>query len=215
MTMSLSETLLQPAIWFALLMLVMATAIVIPLADYTQHRLPSLLLRWQWEHVAIPLLRILLLLLFIVLAYPELYGLHSASAFGTVVSTENGHTYHLINILFILAVLLPLVPVIGDWQALALPLQGATAVALIFSWMPGQHMSLSGYWPGTLTLLLLLALAWLSYRIAMLLGHTLGPFVDRQFHLHGSTTILGNIFLLILQTPLIIIYAHSLGRYIT
>lgn len=211
--MSLTQTLLQIDIWFALCLFSLSAFILLPLAAYTESKLSAPLL-WQWEHVAMPLLRILLLLLFITLAYPELYGLQTAPSFSSVISFENGRTHYLINVLFILSVLLPMIPVLGDHQALALPLQGMTAVALIFNWVTGQQAPLNCYWPGLLTVLVLLALAWLAFRLSILLGQTLSLWFDRRYHVTGSHEMISNTLLLILQSPLIVVYAHSLGSCI-
>lgn len=209
--MSLAQTLLQADVWFAFFLFIFAAILVMPLADYAETKLPSYLLRWQWEHVAMPLLRVLLLLLFITLSYPKLYGMESAAPLSTILSSESGHVSQLINVLFVLSVLLSLIPIVGEWQALTLPLQGVTAVALIFNWMPGQQTPLACYWPDILTVLVLFALAWLGFRLAVLLGQTLGHWFDRQYHVIGSHEMIGNILLLILQGPLVVIYAHSLG----
>lgn len=208
--MSLTQTLLQTDIWFALCLFMVAALILIPLAAYTETKLPAPL-HWQWEHVAMPLLRILLLLLFIILAYPDLYGLQSAPSFSSVISSENGRSHQLINLLFILSVLLPFIPLIGEQQTLALPVQGVTAVALIFNWIPDKQTPLICYWPGMLTTLVLLGLAWFAFRLAMLLGQTISLWFDRRYHVTGSHEMISNTLLLILQSPLIVVYAHSLG----
>lgn len=212
--MPLVEIFLQPAIWLAIALFALGSLVLMPLAWLVEARLPSRLLQWQWEHVAMPLLRILLLLFFIIMAWPELYGLHTAPDLTAILSADSGHGIQLINLLFVLSVILPLIPVVGDWHALTLPLQGITAVALIFSWMPDHQAAFSAYWPGWLTVLVLAVLAWLAYQLSLLLGEYFGHDVDAHWHVTGSHEIISNVLLLILQSPIIIIYAHHLGKYV-
>lgn len=212
--MSLAETFLQPALWLAIALFTLGGLVLMPLVWLIEARLPSRLLQWQWEHVAMPLVRILLLLFFIILAWPELYGIHTAPDAIARLSADSGRGIQLINLLFVLSVILPLIPVLGGWHALTLPLQGITAVALIFSWIPDHHAALSAYWPGWLTVLMLVVLAWLAYQIAVSMGEYLGHDMDTRWHLAGSHEFISNILLLILQAPIIIIYAHSLGSHL-
>ena len=161
-----------------------------------------------------PLLRILLLLLFIAMAWPELYGLQSGPELSAVLTPDSGRSIELINLLFVLSVILPLIPVMGDWHALTLPLQGITAVALIFNWIPDNQAALSAYWPGWLTVITLAIMAWLAYQLSVLAGEYLGYDIDARWHVTGSHEMISNVLLLILQAPIIIIYAHGLGTHL-
>ena len=190
------------------------SVVLMPSAYLAEHHIPSRLLQWQWEHVAMPLLRILLLLFFIWMAWPELYGMLSAPALDTVLAPSSGRGIKLINILFVISVLLPLIPAIGEWHALTLPLQGITAVALLFNWIPDNQATLAAYWPGWLTVITLTILAWLAYQVSVLAGEYLGHDVDAHWHVTGSHEMISNVLLLILQAPIIVVYAYSLGRHL-
>lgn len=212
--MSLVSIFLQAEIGIALVIFTISSTLLLPLAYIAENHLPSRLLQWQWEHVAMPLLRILLLLLFIVMAWPELYGIQSGPALDAVLTPDSGRSITLVNLLFVLAMLLPLIPVLGDWHVLTLPLQGITAVALLFNWMPDSQATLSVFWPGWLTVFTLVVVAWVAYQVSVLAGEYLGQDVDAHWHVTGSHEMISNILLLILQAPIIIIYAHSLGTHL-
>ncbi|MDZ7735645.1 MAG: hypothetical protein U5P41_05740 [Gammaproteobacteria bacterium] len=53
--MSLAETFLQPALWLAIALFTLGGLVLMPLVWLIEARLPSKLLQWQWEHVAMPL----------------------------------------------------------------------------------------------------------------------------------------------------------------
>ena len=70
-----------------LLALITYTALSI-VCMYLMHRVDTQLqdsaLLWPWEHVGMPLLKVLLMLVFILICYPAIFGLESAPAFKQV-----------------------------------------------------------------------------------------------------------------------------------
>lgn len=194
----------------AVLAVSLSSIVTLALAEQGKARLHSPVLLWLYAHIAAPLLRILLLLLFIVLAYPYLFGLPAAPPLTDVLAGGSARTMQLINWLFIISVLIPLLPVVGTWPGLVLPLQGLTAAGLVYSWLPGAAMS--DYWPGMPVLLLLPALALLGYTAALWLGNRLAGWIEPRFNISHSESIISNALLIALQLPIIVIYAHSLAH---
>ncbi|MDZ7735644.1 MAG: hypothetical protein U5P41_05735 [Gammaproteobacteria bacterium] len=75
-------------------------------------------------------------------------------------------------------------------------------------------LALSAYWPGWLTVISLAVVAWVAYQVSVLAGEYLGHDMDARWHVTGSHEMISNVLLLILQAPIIIIYAHSLGSHL-
>lgn len=166
---------------------------------------------WGTQHVWLPLARIAAILLFIVAAFPVIYGLDSDIAIGDILHSERIDT--LINTLFVISLLLPLIPVVGRIHALVLPLQSLAAAQLLFNWL-NQHAyqqdisllpSLSAWLQ---TILLVIA----SHGISLWLAKHIGLWLDDQFNVEGFDELLLQSILLILQAPLLLIYTVELGR---
>lgn len=164
-------------------------------------------LAWNWfEQFLLPLGRVFALMLFIVCAYPALYGLNGreAPAFGALLAAGNGRLDRLINVLFFVGLLLPAIPGLRRWIAVLLPLQGMAGVALVASWLAAaQGVSLT-LWPSAAVWSLLVIVAGLAALLARLMTALIDDPVLRQ-DAH-------DLLLLWLQAPLLLIYAMALGR---
>lgn len=210
---TLISILLQPRLWFAAGLHVLLSIAVTLGMEYVRERLVSPVLLWQWEHVASPLLRIFLLMLFIALAYPIMFGLHEAPSLAALLASEHANTRNLVNLLFLIAVLFPLLPVIGNWQALILPLQGIFASAVVFTWLAREQGVIAiSYWPGIPIFILIVVMAWLTHYLALAFAHHAGHRLDSALHLRDSSEFLARSTILVLQSPAILVYSLSLGR---
>jgi len=89
---------------------------------------------WLFERLLIPSARALALVVFILLAYPTLFGLTEAPSLGSLLNAERSRITHLVNLTFALSLLLPVLPVVGRLPALVLPIQGMAAASLLFHW---------------------------------------------------------------------------------
>lgn len=96
-----------------------------------QGRVP---LDWGTEYIALPLLRVLLLVGFLLWSYPALFGWVEAAPLEAVFDADEHRLRQLVNLLFVLSLLLPLLPLLGELDATVLPLQGLVATALLYRW---------------------------------------------------------------------------------
>ena len=171
---------------------------------------------WLWQHVYAPLLRAATLLLFVLMAYPTLYGLAEAPTVTALLSAEEGRFGHILGIVFVLSLALPLMPVLGALPALMLPIQGVVAAALLFHWLAtslgAENVRL---WPGggiTLGVVALSATAyWLAGHGARLTEH-MG---HRLFDIADLGEVAREALVLLFQAPAIVLYAMVLGSQLS
>lgn len=90
-------------------------------------------LAWLSAHLYVPLARTLVLVAFVLLAYPALLGLEAAPPLGLVL--RDGHADVLITTLFCASLALPLVPVVRAVPGAVLAGQGILACCLLTSWV--------------------------------------------------------------------------------
>lgn len=186
---------------------------LLPLSARISTRLEYPLLQWQWDHIAIPLLEVLLLILFICLAYPEIFGIRQAPSIWLLLQLGELRLNNLMNVLFLVTLLFPLVPVFGERRELVLPIQGIAALMMIFNWLAHElaieHVS---YWPGMQNIFLILIVAILAYwsaaRIAAFAGHRF----DERFNVLHSGALFARCLILFMQSPALLIYSVGLGK---
>jgi len=168
---------------------------------------------WVVEHVLLPWSRVLALLLFLLLAYPLLFGLHSAPPMPDLLLARDGRVSLLVNTAFVLSLLLPLTPLLGNLKGLVLPVQAIAMAALLFHWLTQAlgfvHVS---YWPGGLAAVTILALAPLTQSLAHHAGHWLGSHINRAQNMEGFEGLAYEGLLLFFQVPAVLIYTLALGR---
>ena len=170
---------------------------------------------WLFEHMLLPALRAFALVVFILLTYPQLYGVASAPPLGEVLASGHGRFMTLVNISFLLSLLIPLLPVFGRMPALVLPIQAIAAASLLFNWW----MTLSGitevhFWPGWTMALSLLVLAIISHEAARLLAHYSALRMRSIIKQEDMQKLVYRGAVLILQAPVIVTYTLSLGHQV-
>jgi hypothetical protein len=167
---------------------------------------------WILLHMGLPLLRVALLLAFILMAYPALYGTDGFPTLGQVLSREPGRLSDLVNGAFLIALLLPWVPWIGRIQALVLPAQGITASALLFHWASRDAaLGSVDLWPGIGTLLGIALAAFLGHLLALRLAVWVRDWGRTALHVDDLDEAGYQAMILILQAPAILLYSLSLG----
>lgn len=203
--MSLFDLVFQPRLLLALLAFVLVSSLF-ALAELRlephYHQNPAT--AWIADHIFIPLAEVLALLVFLLLAYPVPYGLTTAPEILDLLSAD-GRTADLINLLFLLSLLLPLLPGLGRLPGVVLLVQALAATALLFHWL-GQRLQLDvSLVPGWLALGLILIWAWAGQRLVRRLAPRQGEdlTLGRIMHWHLTGAV---------QLPAILIYGQSLGR---
>jgi len=168
---------------------------------------------WLFERLLIPSARALALVVFILLAYPTLFGLTEAPSLGSLLNAERSRITHLVNLTFALSLLLPVLPVVGRLPALVLPIQGMAAASLLFHWwaasLPPRWIE---FWPDWHTLGILLAMAFVSHALARWLAATIATALRQHYEMAGMEALVYRNIILILQAPVILFYGLSLGR---
>jgi hypothetical protein len=167
---------------------------------------------WLFEKIFIPLFRALELMIFILLTYPVLFGLNEAPPISELLAAGSHRINTLLNILFVLPLLFPLLPVFGRIPSLLLPIQGIAGSTLIFSWMQAalqlEHIH---YMPGLIIVAVIILLAILSHTIARWIASHISQGVNRFFHIDDGQIIVYRIVVVIAQLPVILIYTTGLG----
>ncbi|MCZ6686646.1 MAG: hypothetical protein O7C69_02965 [Gammaproteobacteria bacterium] len=189
----------------AIFLFVLGSAGLLVFEEYL-HNHPSLsnLGNWLSEHLYIPTLRAVLVLIFVAAAYPALFGLHDAPVIGTLLSDGHYRLDWWINGVLLVSLALPTVPGLGQIPGIVLTLQGMVASAMLFGWL-AQDMGLAQYWLlpgwGLLGKILLITGA------AGLLSWMAGSYLQL-----ARKRLVAESLRLLAQMPALIIFGSALGR---
>ncbi len=203
--------------WSRLLMALLAYALLAMGATALAHRALRAVAQvavseWILLHMGLPLLRVALLLAFLLMAYPALYGMRGLPALGQVLGAEPARLASLVNVAFLIALLLPWVPGIGRIQALVLPVQGITASAQLFVWASRDAaLGPVDLWPGTATLLGITVAALLGHLLALRLAVWVRDWGRATLQVDDLDAAGYQTLILVLQVPAILLYSLSLG----
>lgn len=212
--MGLFEALLSPSVLAAIGVHLAVLAALIALTLWIEPRVREVgPTHWLLEHMGYPLGRAVVVVSFVLVAYPTLFGLTNAPALGDVIQVGSGRLQSLVNWVFVVSLFLPLLPVLGGIQALILPLQGMVATALLFHWVAGESgMQGVHYWPGWGQAAVIVALAFASHGLAQSLSRTLGSWANESFHLADAEDLVFEAVVLLCQIPVLLVYGLALGH---
>lgn len=188
-----------------------------PLLEYRLTRVEAggAVLEFAWTHVFGPLFRAALIAMFVFIAYPAVIGVRSAPPLSRLVADTGFGMTALMNVLFVLSIVAPLVVRPLRRPGLVVPLQGFVATAVVFSWFTAYLGATSaGWWPGTLAAIAMLVMTVIAHRLAAETGLVLGQAMDRRFHTDGFERIVPHVTEILSQTPVILYYGLTLGRQI-
>ncbi len=168
---------------------------------------------WTMKHTVVPAARALALVIFIITAYPVLFGVESALPISDLLAKEKMRLTHLVNVVFFLSLLLPMIPIFSRWPALVLPIQGIAASTMVFHWWAATQPTADiHYWPGWSSIGSLFILAFLTHEIAKWLSHHLEKKLDAAFHHQGTGLLIYRTVVMVSQVPVILLYTLSLGK---
>jgi hypothetical protein len=169
--------------------------------------------QWGWDNFIGPLIRAGMIVAFVLLAYPALFGLSVAPGIGELLAGHELRLNNLLGVMFIATIFLPLFPFFGRRPELVLPLQGVLATAIVFHWLAAYLNVTSAHpWPGTTAAVLILGLAYLSYHAAIVIGSYFGERLDRACATDGLDVVVMHAIQMLVQAPVILIYGYALGR---
>jgi hypothetical protein len=177
-------------------------------AQRARHPVPH----WLWEHLYLPMLRAAALALFVLVAYPALYGVEEAPPVGALLAAGPGRLSQLVGVVFLLSLVLPLAPGVGN-PAFALPVQGAAGAALVAGWLAQAGGSPGpGLWPGAGVLALAAALAYLAHWVARRVAGAIEVTGRQLWAVADAGEAAVQALLLFLQVPALLVYSLGLGR---
>ncbi len=174
---------------------------------------------WIAKHIGTPFFHILLLIAFIYMSYPVLYGLNSHNLAGerilpsisSLLNATSGQTMAMVNTLFVISVILPLVPIFHRLLALILPLQAMAASAMLYTWLAQVAELEYSIIPDFKSIALIVFFSFIADRLAKFLAALLGEILKSQYHTHDMTKVIYKSALLIFQVPILLIYTLSLS----
>ena len=214
--MSFTEATTTLDIFFALSFFLLA-GIAEP---FIEHHLNGVLesnhvFHWSRHHLLTPFVRAAVIMAFVFLAYPSLFGLRHAPEIGRLLADESLRLNNLLGILFVCTLLLPLFPPFRKRTELIVPLQGIIATGAVFTWYT-EYLGATAatVWPGLATALLIVCIVVFGHRLAARSGQRLGEVLDRTFNTTGFDRVVPNAMELLIQAPVILIYGYVLGRQI-
>ena len=170
----------------------------------------SALLEWLYAHVGLPFARVLLILLFILAAYPALYGVDHFPSITTVLFEHSERIHSLINWLFLTSLIIPFIPMVGVIPALVVPIQSILATALLFNWAT-RDMQTASLLPNLWILLLFIILSIVTHKIAKVFAEFIGKSTQKNISQQDMTHLVYESTLLAFQAPAILVYGFYLG----
>lgn len=214
--MSLSQALFHQQSIFALFMYCLSIVIVIPLFAFIHDKLANHFLQFCWDKIGMPLIRAFLIITFILLAYPVNFGLESAPSIGELLAVDDMRSSFLINMIFLLTFLFPLVPVLGKLDELVIPLQGLLCSMIVFNWLC-QGLNIQDYnlLPGFNVFALIIFISLMTHWIAKYIAEHTGDYLDKLFHREGFQTLTFQAVVLVMQSPVIFMFGLALGKQLT
>ena len=168
---------------------------------------------WLAEHFGIPLLRVLSMIVFIILLYPELFSLEPLPSITQLLSNGEGRIQHMMNWVFVIALLLPLIPLLGPRIEIVLPVQGLVVLVILSRWLI-QYLGLEGLslFPSASTVGAMMFTGVLGSYLTVFISQHLGQWIDRQFTVHHGATLIHPLLALVIQTPTLSLYVQGVFK---
>lgn len=167
---------------------------------------------WLLERIALPAGRALALVIFILAAYPVLYGVPDAPSLSTLLAGGHARLAGAFNLALLVALALPMVPVVGSYLVPVLLLQGIVVSNLVGVWL--AH-ALERPWTPALDLgsaLAILLIALLATGLARAFARPLGTLLNRCSNSVGFESLVFDAAVMLLQVPAILLFTLSAGR---
>ena len=211
--MDIIEILFSADLWFGLIIQGLLIVLGIVVFEFLHLRLQNSILELAWDKVGMPLYRAFVIVIFVMISYPTIFGLLEAPHIFDLVIIGDGKITRVINILFILGFALPFIPVLGKHTNIVLLLQSLLCCMFVFSWL-ADHLGAHNihYFPDMNIALIIAILAVASSYLANWLSLEFGEKLNKRFHLEGCEQLIAPTIALFIQAPIILLYSSSLGR---
>jgi hypothetical protein len=170
---------------------------------------------WCLEHIACPIIRIIVLLIIVSLLYPSTGAESSMLGFWQVLLQYN-HINETINILFFGSLLLSFLPILSH-PVFTLPLQSCLSIALVFSWqyapvlyeIPSSSPSLVPAIGAWIKIVLYMTAAYFITRHSSIV---VARWIDQKMEVTGSIRLVSDSIYLVFQIPVILSYCVFLSQ---
>jgi len=172
---------------------------------------------WIAKKIGTPFFHVILLVSFIYMTYPILYGLDgkelpTLSKLFDIVEDPNRS---MMNSLFIISAILPLIPIINRFIALILPLQAIAGSAIVYSWMADYMDIKYSLFPSVEVLAIIVLFSLLAEysakTLVVLTGHSMNQInYLENFQLQDIDAVVYKSTLLAFQIPILLIYTLNL-----
>lgn len=212
--MSFGATLFSGDILCALAVLLAGGLVELPLEYWVKRRVAgAAVLAWWWDALGAPMLRAVIVIAAVLLAYPALFGLRSAPPLGSLLVHEDVALDGLVNLVFVASLVLPLLPPFRHRVGLVVLAQGTLATAVVFGWYThwlGAHSV--GVWPGFAPAVVVGGLGVACSQLGEIVGHTLGRHLDQRWDTEGLALLVPHAAGMVAPIPAILVYGYALGE---
>ena len=211
--MTLSQIFFHQQTVFAIFIYCISVIIAMFAFAFIQEKSNNEFTDYCWDKVGLPLIKTFLIISFIYLIYPINFGIVTAPSFNELLNAGDMRSSFLINMIFLLTFFFPLIPVIGKWEELIIPLQGILASMIIFSWLC-QNLELENYnlFPDFKTISFIVIVSIITHWLAKYFAEHFGDYFDKMFHREGFKELIFKGVVLIMQSPVIFIFGIYLGK---
>jgi hypothetical protein len=168
---------------------------------------------WLAEHFGIPLLRVLSMIVFFILLYPELFSFDPLPSITQLVADGEGRIQHMMNWVFVIALLLPMIPLLGPRIEIVLPVQGLVVLVILSRWLI-QYLGLQdvSLIPSASIFGAMMITGVVGSYLTVSVSQHLGRWIDRQFTVHHGATLIYPLLALVIQTPTLALYVQGVFK---
>jgi hypothetical protein len=214
--MTLSQILFHQQTIFAIFIYCISVIIALFIFAFVQDKSNNIVTRHLWDKVGLPLIMTCLMIGFILLIYPINFGMNSAPPINEIIAIDGKRSNFLINMIFLLTFFFPLIPIIGKWEELIIPLQGVLASVIIFRWLC-QELGIERYslFPDFRTLSFIIIISLVAHWLAKYFAAHFGEYLDKLYHREGFQILIFKAVIMIMQSPVIFIFGIYLGKQIS
>ncbi len=211
--MTLSQILFHQQTLFAFFFYFISVIVAISLFAFVHIKSNHPILGYCWDKIGMPFIKTVLILVFILLVFPINFGIEDAPSISELLFLDDKRSNFLLNIIFLLTFFFPLIPVIGKWEELIIPLQGVLASVIIFTWLC-RSMNMENYslFPDGKILFIIFIISFITHKLATRLSVSLGDYFDKLYHREGFHELIFKGVVLIMQSPIIFIFGLYLGK---
>lgn len=169
--------------------------------------------QWGWDQLFAPLIRAVMLVVFVYLAYPALFGLTVAPTIGELIAADDDQINNVVGALLLIGFLASLIHGLGRSPEFVLPIQGSLATACAFHWLTTYlGVTTATFWPGIDILLTMILVSFFAHRLGRIAGKTCGDWLDDALRTRGYNLVIVHAFELLAQIPVVLLFGHGLGR---